>query len=140
MKRQHLLFMQIMHFQTFLTPPPKYQLFSSHAKGLFRQGISDFRKSTPLYQNRIYHLWRAPQPKIIFLIGKICVLIPFSCQIVEDFNLGGAFKNYEGRKGLMGGQSNVYANKVNDLYLYTSFLYKGGVVGWSKKSKNLQTQ
>ena len=41
----------------------------------------------------------------------------------------GAFKNYVDRKGWVGGQSNVYANKVNDLFLFSVFVYKRRVGG-----------
>ena len=34
----------------------------------------------------------------------------------------GAFNNYVDRKGWIGGQSNVYAYKINDLSLFTSFV------------------
>ena len=37
----------------------------------------------------------------------------------------GAFKNYVDRKGCVGGQSNVYTYKVNDIFLFTYFVYKG---------------
>ena len=45
----------------------------------------------------------------------------------------GAFNNYVDRRGWVGGQSSVYAYKVNDLFLLTLFVYKGWVV---KKVKN----
>ena len=41
----------------------------------------------------------------------------------------GAFNNYVDRKGWVGGQSNVYAYKKNDLFLFTSFDYEGWMGG-----------
>ena len=49
-----------------------------------------------------------------------------------------AFNDYVDWRGRVGGQSNVYAYKVNDLSLFTSFVYEGWV-GGQKKSKNLST-
>ena len=48
----------------------------------------------------------------------------------------GAFNNYVDRRGWVGGQANVFAYKVNDLFLFTLFVYEGC---WSKRSKNLTT-
>ena len=91
--------------------------------------------------------------KFIFLVIEIkavsftnCVLvylIPFEEDISfiqkwrkKNPRTEGAFKNYVDRKGWVGGQSNVYACKVNDLFIFT-FLYLQGVGWWSKKSKIL---
>ena len=41
----------------------------------------------------------------------------------------GAFENYVDRKGWVVGQSNVYANKVNDPFLFTLFVHKEWVGG-----------
>ena len=41
----------------------------------------------------------------------------------------GSFSNYVDMKGWMGGQSNVYAHKVNDLFLSTLLVYKGWLGG-----------
>ena len=41
----------------------------------------------------------------------------------------GAFNNYVDWREWVGGQSNVYAYKVNDLSLFTSFVYEGWVGG-----------
>ena len=40
----------------------------------------------------------------------------------------GSFKNYVDRKGWVGGQSNVYAHNVNDLFFY--LIHLRGVGGW----------
>ena len=40
----------------------------------------------------------------------------------------GTFNNYVDRKGWVGGQSNVYGYNINDLFLFTSSVYKGWVV------------
>ena len=51
--------------------------------------------------------------------------------IHEDFrlryfaSLQGAFNNYIDRRGWVGGQVNVYAHKIKDHCLFTSFVYKG---------------
>ena len=37
----------------------------------------------------------------------------------------GTFTIYVDMKGWVGGQSNVYAHKVNDHFLFTSIVYKG---------------
>ena len=50
----------------------------------------------------------------------------------------GAFNNYVDRKGWVGGQSNVYAYNIDDLFLFTSIVYKGWF-GGQKKSKILST-
>ena len=48
----------------------------------------------------------------------------------------GAFSNYEDRRGWVRGLSNVYAYKVNDLSLLTSFVYEG-FVGIQKVQKSV---
>ena len=39
----------------------------------------------------------------------------------------GAFKNYVDKKGWVGGHSNVYAYRVNDVFLFTLLVYEGWV-------------
>ena len=45
----------------------------------------------------------------------------------ESYSMG-AFENYVDRKGWVVGQSNVYANKVNDLFYLLCLSMKGGWV------------
>ena len=56
--------------------------------------------------------------------------------VVCNFNLkfnrsshSGPFNNYVDRKGWVGIQSNVYAYKINDYFLFTSFVFEGWVGG-----------
>ena len=46
----------------------------------------------------------------------------------------GSFNNYVDRRERVGGQSNVYPYKVNDLFLFTPFVYEGWVVKKVQKS------
>ena len=50
----------------------------------------------------------------------------------------GAFKNYvDTQEGWVGGHANVCVHKVNDIFLFTSSVYKGNVA--VKNSKILST-
>ena len=46
-------------------------------------------------------------------------------------------KNYVDRRGWVGGESNVYAHKVNGLFLFTSIVYNGWVVKKVQNSVNV---
>ena len=49
--------------------------------------------------------------------------------MLDNFLITSSVKGayYIDRRGWVGGQSNVYTYKVNDLFLLTSFVYKGWV-------------
>ena len=44
---------------------------------------------------------------------------------LDIYPVKGAFNNYVDKRGWVGGQLNVYAHKVKDFFLFTSFVYKG---------------
>ena len=96
--------------QSTLEPLKMVRVFDKH---------STFFQEVSLKSGKIYSENR--KKSCYYYIGT------YLCKWIHE-NLNhdlGAFKNYVDRKGWLGSQSNVYAYNVNDLFLLTSFIYKG---------------